>query len=93
MKDTEGGVLLHVKLTPNASRNTIQGWAEGVDGMKVLKVSVTAIPEDGKANAALIKLLAKHCRLPKGAFILKNGATDRQKTILIQNTRAASLPF
>ncbi len=93
MKAVEGRVLLHIKLTPGASRNEIQGWAEGTDGMRFLKISVTAIPENGKANAAMIKLLAKQCRIPKSAFILKSGATDRYKTIMIEHANAASLPL
>jgi uncharacterized protein YggU (UPF0235/DUF167 family) len=44
---------------------------------------VTAIPEDGKANAALIKVLAKSLKLPKTAFALIAGATDRRKTLSV----------
>ena len=46
-----------------------------------LKVSVTAAPERGKANAALLTLLAKTWRLPKSALTLAVGATDRRKTV------------
>jgi uncharacterized protein YggU (UPF0235/DUF167 family) len=46
-------------------------------------VGVTAIPEDGKANAALIKVLAKSLKLPKTAFALIAGATDRRKTLSV----------
>lgn len=70
-----------VKLTPKAKRNAVQGWAEGQDGAKILKVSVTAAPEKGKANAALIDLLAKEWRIPKSAIEIVRGETERVKII------------
>lgn len=75
------GVRVAVRLTPKASRNAVQGVAPEADGGAVLKASVTAVPENGKANAALIALLAKAWRLPKGSFTIVAGATDRRKTI------------
>jgi len=75
------GVRVALRLTPKASRTAIQGLAPEADGGMVLKASVTTVPEDGKANAALIALLAKAWRLPKGAFTIVAGATDRRKII------------
>lgn len=77
-----------VKLTPKASRNAVNGWAEGADGGRVLKVSVTTVPEKGKANDALIALLSKEWRIPKNAFSLIRGETDRLKTIKITGYEA-----
>lgn len=77
------GLRLAVRLTPKASRNRIEGTAPEADGGTVLKVSVTAVPEDGKANAALIKLLAKEWKLAKSGLDIIGGATDRRKTLLI----------
>lgn len=71
--------LLTIKLTPKAAKNAIQGWADGPDGTRLLKCSVTAVPEKGKANEALIDLLSKEWRLPKKAFSLIRGETDRLK--------------
>ena len=76
-----------VKLTPKASRNAIQGWADGADGQKFLKVSVTAAPEKGKANKALIELLAQKLDVPKSAFTIVRGAADRLKIIDIKGLR------
>lgn len=45
---------------------------------------VTAAPEDGKANAALYKLLAKVWKLPSSRLSLIGGATSRHKQLLIQ---------
>lgn len=72
-----------MRLTPKAARERIDGVAAEADGGAVLKVAVTAVPEDGKANAALIRLLAKQWKLPKSAFAITAGATDRRKTLLV----------
>lgn len=84
-----GGVRLAVRLTPKASRNSVQGLAREADGTAVLKVAVTAVPENGKANQALIKVLAKAWKLPKTAVTITAGATDRRKTLLIAGDPAA----
>lgn len=75
------GVRVAVRLTPKASRTAVTGLAPEADGRTVLTVKVTAAPEAGKANAALIALLAKHWRLPKGAITVAVGATDRRKAL------------
>lgn len=86
-------IRIAVKLSPKAAQNAIQGWAEGPDGQRWLKCSVTAVPEKGKANKALIGLLAEHLGMPKSAFTLLRGETDRIKVIEIQgvNKDAESL--
>jgi uncharacterized protein (TIGR00251 family) len=84
-----GGVRVAVRLTPKASRDRIQGIAAEADGQVVVKAQVTAIPEDGKANAALIKLLSKQWRVPKSDMEIVLGATDRRKVILISGDGAA----
>ena len=83
LRSTGEGILLPVRLTPSARRNAIAGIAEDADGTRRLKVSVTAVPENGKANAALIKLLAKSWHLPKSAISIKSGALARTKTLLV----------
>lgn len=80
---TAGGVRLAVRLTPRASGNRIDGVVAEADGGRCLKVAVTAVPEDGKANAALIALLAKCWKIPKSAFTITAGTTDRRKTLSI----------
>lgn len=73
--------LLTVKLSPGAARNQISGWTEDETGKKILKVSVTAVPEKGKANKALIELLAKEWEIPKTAIKIVKGETDRLKIL------------
>jgi uncharacterized protein len=78
-----GGVVLRILVSPKASRDAIGTVQAEADGGSVLKVSVTAAPEAGKANAAVIKLLAKSWRLPKSGFTVRSGATGRRKTVFI----------
>ena len=82
-KPAVDGVRVAVRLTPKASRNAIAGIAESGRGEAVLKVMVTAVPEAGKANEALIKLLSKEWGVPKSSISLVAGATDRNKILHI----------
>jgi uncharacterized protein (TIGR00251 family) len=83
------GVTVAVRLTPKASRNGIDGLAANADGTAVLRARVTAAPESGKANAALIRLLAKSWKLPKSALTITAGATDRRKVIHVDGDPGA----
>lgn len=83
------GVRVAVRLTPKAARDRIDGLAEDAEGGVALKVAVTAIPEDGKANAALIKLLSKEWRIPKSAITIVQGATDRRKILHVAGDAGA----
>ena len=87
----ENGVRLRVRLSPKASHSRILGVAAEADGGSALKVAVTAAPENGKANAALIRLLAKEWKLAKTTITLIAGATDRRKSLLINGDPAALL--
>ncbi len=76
-----GGVRISVRLTPKASSERLGGVMAGADGRLSLKAWVPAAPEDGKANAALVKLLAKRCRLPPSSFSVVSGHTQRLKLV------------
>jgi uncharacterized protein (TIGR00251 family) len=71
---------LHVRVTPNASRNHIM-LETLEDQPPRLKIYVNTAPEDGKANKAAIKLLAKQMNLPKTAFQIHRGSKSRDKII------------
>lgn len=86
------GVRVHLRVTPRASRNAITGTAGTADGGRVLKVSVTAVPEDGKANEAVVKLLSKAWRVPKSGIRVVAGATDRNKIVHVAGDPAELLP-
>lgn len=82
------GVRLAVRLTPKASAERIIGLADEADGGVVLRVAVTAAPENGKANAALVKLLSRVFRLPPRDFSVVRGVTDRRKVVAVAGTPA-----
>ncbi|MBI2707364.1 MAG: DUF167 domain-containing protein [Proteobacteria bacterium] len=75
---------LIVHLIPKASANKIEGWAQDVQDQRVLRVKVTAVPEDGKANLALIKLLSKTFHVSKSRISLVRGTTSRIKELDIE---------
>ena len=78
------GVRVAVRVTPKASRDKIDGLADEADGRRVLKVAVTVVPEDGKANDAVIKLLSKAWRLPRSTIAVVQGQTSRSKALLVE---------
>ena len=67
-----------VRVTPKAAANRIAVDADGL-----IRVYVTTVPEDGKANAAVIKLLAKALGVAKSRLVLVRGATSRDKLFRI----------
>ena len=88
-RSVRGGQLLDVRVTPRASRNGLAGLHRSGDERVSLAIKVTAIPDKGKANRAVIEVLAKAARLPKSAFSIVSGETDRNKTVLIAGDCAA----
>ncbi len=83
IKEHSKGVTLSVRLQPAARKSEIVGLRELDDTSSVLLVRVTAPPEKGKANAALLKLLSKHFAIPRKDLSLLLGEVDRRKVILI----------
>ncbi len=82
------GVRLRLKVTPKASRNRCQRLERDADGVLRLRVAVTAAPEKGKANRAVIALLAKALGLARGALAVSAGETGRLKTLDIHGDAA-----
>lgn len=76
-----------VRLTPRASRDGIDGLKTGPDGPYV-QARVRAVPEDGRANAALAELVADQLRVPKSTVTLASGNTARLKTLHIAGNSA-----
>jgi len=77
------GLSLFLRVTPNAGQDRIEGVEQRDDGTAVLRVRVAVVPDKGKANAAVIALLAKALGLPKSSLSLANGETSRFKTIAV----------
>ncbi|MBT3989092.1 MAG: DUF167 domain-containing protein [Rhodospirillaceae bacterium] len=82
-KVEKGALCFDLKLTPKAKQNAITGVARDADGSAYLKASVTAVPEKGKANTALIKLLAGEWKIAKSQITISRGQTNTRKTIEI----------
>ena len=74
---------LAVRLTPNGGRDAIDGIEADAEGEAFLKARVTAVPEKGKANKALILLIAKSLRIRKSSVSLVSGETARKKILRI----------
>ena len=82
----ESGVILSLKVNPKARKNALTGIYDGH-----LKISVTVPPEKGKANAAVLKLLATELGLKKGDLELIAGETSQQKKVLVKQTTSQIL--
>jgi uncharacterized protein YggU (UPF0235/DUF167 family) len=74
--------MLKVRLTPKSSRDEIAG-IEAFGSEAVLKAGVRALPEDGRANDALAKLIARWLKLPPSSVSVAQGGKSRLKQILI----------
>lgn len=85
----DGRLIFRLRLTPKGGRDAVEGWVAGADGMEHLKARVSAPPEDGKANTALIALLAKTLDVPKSAVHIVAGNAARLKTIAVESAAAA----
>jgi uncharacterized protein (TIGR00251 family) len=80
------GCLLPVRAQPGARKNAVLGEQAGA-----LKVAVTAPPEDGRANQALIEALRAALGLKRSQVELVGGVKSRQKTFLIRGLQPAQL--
>ena len=79
----DAGAELRVRAQPGASKDAIEGPGADAAGQTFLKVRVRAVPEQGRANAAIEHLLAKALGLPKSAVSVEKGETQRIKTVRI----------
>ena len=77
------GVALLVRATPGARRAAVGGVAETAEG-PALVVKITEAAEKGRANKAIVALLAKTLKVPKSAIVLKRGETARLKQFIIE---------
>ena len=75
------GITLFVRLTPKSACDVVEAIETGGSGQTYLKVRVRAVPEGGKANAALEKLLAKHLGVALRDVRIISGAASRLKQV------------
>jgi uncharacterized protein YggU (UPF0235/DUF167 family) len=76
-------VRLSIRLTPNGGRDGFDCVETDAEGNTFLKARVAAVAEDGKANKALVALLSRKLRVPKGAITFITGETARKKILRI----------
>ena len=81
---TDDGVIVPLKVFPKARSNSVSG----VHGGR-LRVSVTAAPVRGKANATIVKLLAKQLGIAKRDIVLVRGEASQLKTVLFRGLTVA----
>lgn len=74
--------FLHIYAKPKSHQDKIDGWMFEQE-KSVLQVRIKALPEDGKANRAIIDLLARTLDIPKSNIHLVSGSTSRHKTFKI----------
>jgi uncharacterized protein (TIGR00251 family) len=80
------GATLAVRAQPGARKNAVLGEQAGA-----LKVAVTAPPEDGRANAALVEVLKDWLCVKRSQVELIAGQTNRNKVFLIRGVTAEAL--
>ncbi|HET6333351.1 MAG TPA: DUF167 domain-containing protein [Polyangiales bacterium] len=86
VKQSGEGVSFEVRVTPRASRSALRGVSEGV-----LKISLTAPPVEGAANAALCEYLAEVLDVPRRSVTITHGLQGRRKTVQVLGLDAATL--
>jgi len=85
-EEADKAVRFKVRLTPRSKKEAIDGLHEDA-----LKIWVKAPPVDGKANAALIKLLSKQLGVSKSSITVVSGHTSRTKIIRAQGISSKEL--
>ena len=82
------GIRLAVRVTPRASRDEVTGLARDADDRLWVEARVRALPDKGKANAAIAKLLATELGVAKTLVSVLSGTTNNNKIILIEGEPA-----
>lgn len=86
VRQVAAGARLRLRVRPGGKRNAIEGAHAGA-----LKVSVTAPPEKGKANRAVVELLARCLDLPPSSVTIVSGTGSREKVVEFASVSASDL--
>jgi uncharacterized protein YggU (UPF0235/DUF167 family) len=78
------GVTLVIRLTPKSSRDAVEGIGIGAEARPHLKARVRALPSEGAANDALVRLIAKWIGVPRRDVSILSGTTWRGKVVLVR---------
>jgi uncharacterized protein YggU (UPF0235/DUF167 family) len=88
LRRTSAGIMLPVRLTPKSSRDEIAS-VEDFGGQTVVKARVRALPEDGRANEALGRLIAGWLKVPPSSGKVAQGGKSRTKQVMIEGDAVA----
>ena len=80
---TRDGLRVAIHLSPRAKFDRLLGIAAAADGGRALRASVSAPAREGRANEALLQLLAQTWHLPRRNLSIVAGATSRKKTVRV----------
>jgi uncharacterized protein len=86
IRETVEGTFISVKARPGSRKNEIRGIHDGS-----LVIAVTAVAEKGRANEAIIKLLAKHLGIAKSRLSIISGATGTTKSVFVEGLTGTQL--
>jgi uncharacterized protein len=76
-------IVIRVRVQPRASRDQVTLAPEGQ-----VRVALTAPPAEGKANKALVAVVARHLGVRKSAVALESGLKSRDKTLRVDGLSA-----
>ena len=79
---------LRVRVKPGAHAERVSREPDGS-----LLVSVRARAQEGKANEAVVKAVAKALRVPKSSVRIVSGLSSRTKTLEVPGSESSGLPF
>jgi hypothetical protein len=80
MAERMAGRIVTIKVITNSRRPGVE-----IDDSGKLKVRVSQPPQDGRANAAVLELLARHFNVRRSSLEIIKGAASRHKDILLKN--------
>lgn len=87
------GVRLAVRVSPRASRDEVTGMTRGADDRLWVEARVRALPDKGKANTAVEKLIASEIGVAKTSVSVLSGTTNRNKILLIDGDPGELMPL
>jgi uncharacterized protein YggU (UPF0235/DUF167 family) len=85
------GVVVAVRVQPRSRPEGLEGFVADAAGAVRLKARLGVAPEDGKANAALLKLLARAWDVAPSRLALVGGGKERNKSVLLAGEPAEAL--
>ena len=86
IQEQENGLTLNIKVKPKAKQNAILGIRADA-----LLIAVTSPPDKGKANRAVIELIASELNIPRSAVEIISGKTNPQKVLRISGLTLSEL--